>query len=636
MVLASLGVSQNPAVRLEPEVKQLGVHQMAEPPGRRLVPRTRGAGARVSALAPELVVTAFAMVAILVTGGIVYVLASEAQGFYRGVACGHQEPELPGHWSAGMNEAIFATADRDGLCIDGWDGAAMIDLETPVLGAAWTEGRTSVPLSELEANEPALHLAHREDGVARGWFVVTWAWDEGADGLDAGAVVLLALTLLVLLPLLAPRRAPDVMLAWLHDPSRRSRVATLGSASGAWLLVGWIASGLLGLPAWMMVLLAAVLAGLGLARTRGLVWSAQGAHERGAVAALAIVFASLPFVREAGLSVLVLAASIVLFASGLQQPWLLGGAAERRASFEQGATGGGRRGLTIGLTAITLLLLFLAVTTRIDGAIGEFLFQTDWETTAHGEDARGLSPSMRFGVNALLSATMKVAFGALLIAVPLGIASAVYMSEYAAPRVRAWLKPTIELLAGVPSVVYGFFAIIVLAPISVDVGTWLFEAGWIDAPPDPMNTVTAGIVVGIMILPLVASLSEDALRAVPRDLREASLALGATRLETTSRVVIPAGLSGIVASVILALSRAVGETMAVTLAVGTIAAYTGNPFVSSQTMTSFIAQKVQGEASKGTLAYSTVFGVGFYLFVLTLGLNLLGNRILARFREVVD
>ena len=575
------------------------------------------------------------MVAILVTAGIVFVLASEASGFFRGVACGHPEPDLPGHWEEPMRSQILDAASRDGACIGDWNREAVIDVAEPVSSAAWLAGRSSVSLGELEANEVALDLPSRTDGLAREWFVVTWAGEDGTDTPSATALALAFATLLLSAALLVPSRWPARLIDHLAHERRHLDWSRAATGAAVAVLVAWLAQVVFGLPSWLVLFVGAILAGLGVVgqraeRLRGLPSTPAAS---GAAAGLALL--ALPGAAASGLLPFTLGVSLVLMGATLRMPLAGTDAPARRAALVSAARAGWRRGLAWAVLAVTLLLSFLVLTAEVSGAVGEFLFQSDWQTTAVGEDARGLSPSMHFGVNALLSATLKVALGALLIAVPLGIASAVYMSEYARPRARAWLKPTIELLAGVPSVVYGFFAIIVLAPLSVEVGTWLFGNGWIDAPPDQMNTVTAGIVVGIMILPLIASLSEDALRAVPRDLREASLALGATRLETTTRVVIPAGLSGIVASVILALSRAVGETMAVTLAVGTVAAYTGNPFVSSQTMTSFIAQKVQGEASKGTLAYSTVFAVGSYLFALTLTLNLLGNRILARFREAV-
>ncbi len=292
-----------------------------------------------------------------------------------------------------------------------------------------------------------------------------------------------------------------------------------------------------------------------------------------------------------------------------------------------------RRNLFISLSLIALWLLFLSRIVTVTGAIGEFLFQTEWIMDPNTSDRRTLGASSKLGVNALLSTTLQVAVGALLIAIPIGMGTAIWLSEYANPKVTNFLKPILELLAGVPSVVYGFFAVIFISPIVMDVGLWLYDHEMIDAPPNHFNALNGAIVVGFMVTPLIASLSEDALRSVPRSLREASLALGATSTETTRKVVIPASLSGIIASILLAFSRAVGETMAVTIAVGTAAIFTTNMFLSSQTMTSFIAQRVSGDAVIESAAYQIIFAVGLYLFVITLSLNLLGNYILSAYRE---
>ncbi|CAI8240438.1 MAG: Phosphate transport system permease protein PstC 1 [Methanobacteriota archaeon] len=280
-----------------------------------------------------------------------------------------------------------------------------------------------------------------------------------------------------------------------------------------------------------------------------------------------------------------------------------------------------------------LSALLASITSGFGGALGEFFFQTEWLPSASCPDRRSLCESMSFGVNGLLLTTMQVAFGALIIAIPLGVGTAVYLSEFASPRIVAIVKPTLEILAGIPSVVYGFFALIYIGPLVVELGNIFYENGWIDAAPSVLNPLNGAIVVGIMVLPLIASLSEDALRAVPNELREGSHALGATKIETTTNVMIPASLSGILASIILALSRAVGETMAVTLAVGTMAAFTANMFLPAQTMTAYIAQRVGGDLPFGEIGYYTIFAVGMYLFVITLSLNLLGNKILEAYRE---
>ena len=291
------------------------------------------------------------------------------------------------------------------------------------------------------------------------------------------------------------------------------------------------------------------------------------------------------------------------------------------------------RSVTIALGFCLIFSLFIATTQHYSGAFGEFFFQTDWTPTGACADRRSLCENMSFGVNSLLLTTLQVAFGALFLAVPLGVGCAIYLSEYASPRLVAVVKPTLELLAGIPSVVYGFFAFIYIGPLVVELGEFAFAKGWIDQPPNILNPINGAIVVGVMILPLVASMSEDALRAVPNELREGSLALGATRIETTLRVMLQAALSGILASIILALSRAVGETMAVTLAVGTVAFYTSNMFLPAQTMTAYIAQRVGGDLPFGEIGYLTIFAVGLYLFMITLSLNLLGNKVLSAYRE---
>jgi phosphate transport system permease protein len=232
-----------------------------------------------------------------------------------------------------------------------------------------------------------------------------------------------------------------------------------------------------------------------------------------------------------------------------------------------------------------------------------------------------------FGVIPLVTSALMIAFIALVLAVPLGILAAVWMSEFASQRVRLIIKPVLEILAGIPTIVYGFFAITVVTPllkatIFPDLGTF--------------SALSAGIVVGILVLPLVASLTEDALRAVPRGLREGSYALGATRWETVRRVLLPAALSGIAAAVILAMSRAVGETMAVVLAAGTNPQLTLDPTESVQTMTAFIVQISLGDTPAGSLQFKALFAVGATLFAITFTLNLISAWLVARYRNVYE
>ena len=228
-----------------------------------------------------------------------------------------------------------------------------------------------------------------------------------------------------------------------------------------------------------------------------------------------------------------------------------------------------------------------------------------------------------FGVLPLLAGSLLIAAGAAMVALPIGLAAAIYLSEYAHVRAKRVLKPVLEILAGVPTVVYGYFALTFVTPIirSIWPSTEIF------------NAASASIVMGIMIIPMVSSMSEDAMSAVPLSLREAAYALGATRVEVATRTIVPAALSGIIASFILAVSRAIGETMIVTIAAGAQPALTLNPLRGVQTMTAYIAQTAQGEAPHGSVEYRTIFAVGLTLFAITLLMNILSGLVLRRFRE---
>jgi phosphate ABC transporter permease protein PstC len=236
------------------------------------------------------------------------------------------------------------------------------------------------------------------------------------------------------------------------------------------------------------------------------------------------------------------------------------------------------------------------------------------------------SSSAEFGVLPLVAGTAMTTVIALLVAVPLGLGAAMYLSEYASKRARKYLKPMVELLAGVPSVVYGFFALSFVTPtllqeiLSLDVGF--------------TNALAAGLVLGVMIVPTVASLSEDAMSAVPQALRQGSLAMGANRMQTTLRVVFPAALSGIAAAVVLGLSRAVGETMIVALAAGARKNLSLDPREGMQTMTGFMAQTAGGENPVGSTSYNNLFAVGLLLFVITLVINIVSIALVRRFRQV--
>lgn len=245
-----------------------------------------------------------------------------------------------------------------------------------------------------------------------------------------------------------------------------------------------------------------------------------------------------------------------------------------------------------------------------------------------------------FGIWPLLIATLTTSFVAMLIALPLGLMIAIYLSEYASPRMRGTLKPILEVLAGIPTIVYGYFALTFMTPILRNI----FGAGVVEI----YNTASAGIVIGILILPLVTSMSEDALTAVPRALREAAYGLGATKLETSVRIVLPSALSGIAAAVIVAMSRAVGETMVVAVAAGAGPrnfsswgdALTNfgimNPFKAAETMTGHIVRISGGDLSYDSIDYASLFAIGLLLFFMTLGLNVISRIIVARFREEYD
>jgi phosphate transport system permease protein len=234
----------------------------------------------------------------------------------------------------------------------------------------------------------------------------------------------------------------------------------------------------------------------------------------------------------------------------------------------------------------------------------------------------------KFGILSLVNATLMVSAIAMLVALPLGLATAIYLSEYASPRARGILKPILEVLAGIPTVVYGYFALTFMTPLL----RRLFGVDTVQI----FNTASAGIVVGILIIPLVSSLSEDALHAVPLALRQAAYGLGATKLETAVRIVVPAALSGITAAFVVAISRAVGETMIVAIAAGAGPSFTFNPFESAETMTGHIVRISGGDLSYDSIDYDSIFAIGLLLFFMTLSLNVISQRVVRRFREVYE
>jgi phosphate transport system permease protein len=258
-------------------------------------------------------------------------------------------------------------------------------------------------------------------------------------------------------------------------------------------------------------------------------------------------------------------------------------------------------------------------------AIGFFREVSIWDYLT-GTEWTALFSEPKFGVLPLVGGTFLVVLVAALVCAPFGLGCAIYLSEYAHSRARAFLKPTLEVLAGIPTVVYGYFALTFVTPLLQDVG---FEVG-------PFSALSAALVMGVMLLPTVASVSEDAMSAVPRDLRHGAYALGSTRLQVSTRIVVPAAISGIIASFVLAISRAVGETMIVLIAAGGQPNLTLDPREQVQTMTAFIGATAQGDVETGSTAYKTIFAVGATLFVLTLLMNLVSIRLVRRFREVYE
>lgn len=270
--------------------------------------------------------------------------------------------------------------------------------------------------------------------------------------------------------------------------------------------------------------------------------------------------------------------------------------------------------VTVG---IVIALLVPSIEFFSEISLGEFFGSADWAP---------LFEPPAFGVLPLIIGTLSTTFWACLVALPLGLGTAIYLSEYARPRVRRTVKPVLEVLAGIPTVVLGYFALTVLTPFLRDLG-WQVEI---------FNAFSAGVIIGILLLPTVASLSEDAMTAVPSSLREGSFGLGANRFQVSTRVVVPAAISGIIASFVLAISRAIGETTIVLLAAGQLARVSFWPGESVMTMTAFIAGTGSGDVPTGSIEYKTIFAVGMTLFVLTFILNIISIRMVRRFREIYE
>lgn len=268
------------------------------------------------------------------------------------------------------------------------------------------------------------------------------------------------------------------------------------------------------------------------------------------------------------------------------------------------------------LTTVGIVLILLLESGKFFAKvpIWEFFTGTEWTP---------LFNDPKFGVLPLIVGSLMVTVIASIVALPIGIGSAIYLSEYAPQKVRSFLKPVLEILAGVPTIVYGFFALTFVTPI----------IRYLLPQTDMFNALSAGIVVGIMIVPMISSLSEDAMAAVPQSLRNAAYALGSTKLEVSTKIVVPAAFSGIVASCVLGLSRAIGETMIVTLAAGALPNMSFNPLKSIETLTAYIVSVSSGDTTYGSVEYLTIYAVGITLFALTLGMNIIAGYIARKFRE---
>jgi phosphate transport system permease protein len=295
----------------------------------------------------------------------------------------------------------------------------------------------------------------------------------------------------------------------------------------------------------------------------------------------------------------------------------------------------GARRRRLGEETIRVVLVvcaFVSIATTIAIVIAllepaiEFFREIDFVDFITGTRWAPLFEPPDFGALPLLAGTLSVTLWATLVMIPFGVGAAIYLSEYAKPRVRKWLKPALEVLAGIPTVVFGYFALLFMTPLLQDIG---IDVGTFSA-------LSAGLVVGVLLIPTVASISEDAMSAVPHDLRAGAYALGAPKYKVATRIVVPAAISGIVASFVLGISRAVGETMIVYLAAGGQPNLSFNPTEAVQTMTAFIGATGLGDVPTGSVEYKTVFAVGLALFVLTLVMNIFAIRLVRKYREVYE
>jgi phosphate transport system permease protein len=292
----------------------------------------------------------------------------------------------------------------------------------------------------------------------------------------------------------------------------------------------------------------------------------------------------------------------------------------------------GRRWGEVAVKGLLALCALVSVATTVGIVVAllepslEFFREISIVDFLSGDRWAPLFTPSSFGVQPLLVGTLAVTLWACVVALPLGLGAAIYLSEYATPRVRGVLKPALEVLAGIPTVVFGFFALTFFTPLLGDIGIEV----------STFNVLSAGLVMGVMLIPTVASISEDAMTAVPQELRDGAYGLGASRLQVSTRIVVPAAVSGIVASYVLAISRAVGETMIVLIAAGGLAQITADPREPAQTMTAFIGATGLGDVPTGSIEYKTIFAVGLTLFVITLAMNMISIRLVRKYREIYE
>ncbi len=282
--------------------------------------------------------------------------------------------------------------------------------------------------------------------------------------------------------------------------------------------------------------------------------------------------------------------------------------------------------ILLGLCAAVSVATTIGIIAALLQPALDFFREVNFIDYITGTDWAPLFTPQSFGVLPLVVGTLTVTFWACVVCMPFGLGAAIYLSEYASERVRRWLKPALEILAGIPTVVYGFFALTFFTPLLEDLGTGV----------SIFNVLSAGLVMGVMLIPTVASISEDAMSAVPGDLRAGAYALGSTRLHVSTRIVVPAAFSGIIASYVLAISRAIGETMIVLIAAGTLPKLTFDPRETAETMTAFIGATGIGDVPTGSIEYKTIFAVGLTLFAFTLVMNMIAIRLVRRWREVYE